>query len=203
VAADLDDDLERSDDNVERYARLVVRQAQSRELLPFNVSAVQRVIEERARHADDSERLSMHMSSLEDLIEQADYWARERGGGEVDAGDVGKAVSEGRRRLSRLQSRIIDAIKRDTLLIDTSGECVGQVNGLSVTDLGEFRYGHPVRITATTRVGTGDVVDIEREVELGGAIHSKGMMILSSALSARYVPDLPLSLHGSVVFEQS
>jgi len=145
----------------------------------------------------------MHMSSLEDLIEQADYWARERGGGEVDAGDVGKAVSEGRRRLSRLQSRIIDAIKRDTLLIDTSGECVGQVNGLSVTDLGEFRYGHPVRITATTRVGTGDVVDIEREVELGGAIHSKGMMILSSALSARYVPDLPLSLHGSVVFEQS
>jgi predicted ATP-dependent protease len=102
-----------------------------------------------------------------------------------------------------MQSRVIDAIKREILLIDTSGECVGQINGLSVTDLGEYRYGHPVRITATTRIGTGDVVDIEREVELGGAIHSKGMMILSSALSARYAPDLPLSLHGSVVFEQS
>jgi predicted ATP-dependent protease len=203
VAADLDDDLERNDDNVERYARLVVAQARERDLLPFSASAVQRVIEERARHADDSERLSMHMSSLEDLIEQADFWARERSAGEVDAADVAKAVSERRRRFGRMQSRIIDAIKRNTLLIDTSGECIGQVNGLSVTDLREFRYGHPVRITATTRVGTGDVVDIEREVELGGAIHSKGMMILSAALSARYAPDLPLSLHGSVVFEQS
>jgi lon-related putative ATP-dependent protease len=203
VAADLDDDLERSDDNVEQYAKLVVRQAKARELLPFSAGAIQRVIEERARYAEDSERLSMHMSSLDDLIEQADYWARNRGAGTVDPEDVAKAVSERRRRFSRLQSRVIDAIKRDTLLIDTAGECVGQVNGLSVTDLGEFRYGHPVRITATTRVGTGDVVDIEREVELGGSIHSKGMMILSAALSARYAPDLPLSLQGSVVFEQS
>ena len=203
VAADLDDDLERSDDNVEQYARLVVRKAQARDLLPFNTAALQRVIEERARYAEDSERLSMHMSSLDDLIEQADYWARQHNSAEVDAGDVAKAVSERRRRLGRMQSRVIDAIKRETLLIDTSGECVGQVNGLSVTDLGDFRYGHPVRITATTRIGTGDVVDIEREVELGGAIHSKGMMILSSALSARYAPDLPLSLRGSVVFEQS
>lgn len=203
VAADLDDDLERSDDNVEQYARLVVRQAKELELLPLKTAAIQRVIEERARQAEDSERLSMHMSSLDDLIEQADYWARQRGGSEIDAEDVEKAVSERRRRFGRLQSRIIDAIKRDTLLIDTSGECIGQVNGLSVTDLGEYRYGHPVRITATTRIGTGDVVDIEREVELGGAIHSKGMMILSSALSARYAPDLPLSLRGSVVFEQS
>ena len=203
VAADLDDDLERSKDNVEQYAALVMRRAEAGELLPLNTAAIQRVIEERARHAEDSERLSMHISSLDDLIEQADYWARQRGAAEVDAGDVGKAVSERRRRLSRMQSRVIDAIKRETLLIDTSGECVGQVNGLSVTDLGEFRYGHPVRITATTRIGTGDVVDIEREVELGGAIHSKGMMILSSALSARYAPELPLSLQGSVVFEQS
>jgi predicted ATP-dependent protease len=97
----------------------------------------------------------------------------------------------------------MDAIQRDILLIDTSGARVGQVNGLSITDLGEFRYGHPVRITATTRMGTGKVVDIEREVELGGAIHSKGMLILSSALTSRYCPDTPLSLHGSVVFEQS
>ena len=203
VAADLDDDVERSDANVEQYARLVLRQAAELETLPLGTTAVQRVIEERARKAEDNERLSMHMSSLDDLIEQADYWARQRGGSEIEAADIEKAVSERRRRFSRMQSRIIDAIKRDTLLIDTSGECVGQVNGLSVTDLGEYRYGHPVRITATTRVGTGDVVDIEREVELGGAIHSKGMMILSSALSARYAPDLPLSLRGSVVFEQS
>ena len=111
--------------------------------------------------------LRKEINKLEDLIEQADYWARQRGAGEVDPGDVAKAVNERRRRFGRVQSKVIDAIKRETLLIDTSGECVGQVNGLSVTDLGEFRYGHPVRITATTRVGTGDVVDIERRQVAG------------------------------------
>jgi len=203
VAADLDDELDRSDENVRSYARLIARAAQRNGLLPLGGTAIRRVIEERARRADDSERLSTHMSSLQDLLLQADHWARQRGATAVEVDDVVRATVEGRRRLSRVQARTIDAIKRDTLLIDTSGACVGQVNGLSVVDLGEFRFGHPVRITATTRIGTGDVVDIEREVELGGAIHSKGMMILSSALSSRYASDTPLSLHGSVVFEQS
>jgi predicted ATP-dependent protease len=98
---------------------------------------------------------------------------------------------------------MVEAIERETLLVDTSGASIGQVNGLSVLDLGEFRFGHPVRITATTRVGTGEVIDIEREAELGGAIHSKGMMILSAALSSRYAAEIPLSLHASVVFEQT
>jgi predicted ATP-dependent protease len=98
---------------------------------------------------------------------------------------------------------LVREIERNTLLIDTDGACIGQVNGLSIVDMGEFRFGHPVRITATTRIGTGGVVDIEREAELGGAIHSKGMMILSAALSSRYARDIPLSLSGSVVFEQS
>jgi lon-related putative ATP-dependent protease len=203
VAADLDDDLERSDDNIRQYARLITSQARSRELLPLTDTAIQRVIEERARRAGDSERLSMHMRSLDDLLVQADLWARRRNSDKLELEDVVKALSERRGRWSRIQSKTIDAIKRDTLLIDTSGECIGQVNGLSVVDLEAYRFGHPVRITATTRIGTGDVVDIEREVELGGAIHSKGMMILSAALSSRYAPETPLSLHGSVVFEQS
>jgi predicted ATP-dependent protease len=98
---------------------------------------------------------------------------------------------------------VLEAIHRDILLIETSGARVGQVNGLSIVDLGEFRYGHPMRITATTRMGTGEVVDIEREVKLGGAIHSKGVLILSSALMSRYASETPLSLHASIVFEQS
>jgi predicted ATP-dependent protease len=203
VAADLDDDLERNDQNVQQYARMIASQAQSSNLLPLSAEAIQRVIEERARRAGDSERLSMHMRSLDDLLVQADLWARRRNSDRLDLEDVLKALSEKRSRWSRIQSKTIDAIKRDTLLIDTSGQCVGQVNGLSVVDLEAFRFGHPVRITATTRIGTGSVIDIEREVELGGAIHSKGMMILSAALSSRYAPETPLSLHGSVVFEQS
>jgi len=203
VAADLDDDLERSDDNVENYALLIASRARDRELLSFSKPAIQSVIEQRARRADDGERLSMHMRSLDDLLMQADYWARRRDSELVEVNDVVKALKQRDRRLDRVQMKVLDAIKRDILLIDTSGARVGQVNGLSVVDLGGHRFGHPMRITATTRIGTGDVVDIEREVELGGAIHSKGMMILSAALSSRYAADMPLSMQGSVVFEQS
>ncbi|MBT8100494.1 MAG: AAA family ATPase, partial [Gammaproteobacteria bacterium] len=203
VAADLDDDLERSDEHVAEYARMIAGRVSDRQLLPFDRAAVARVIDQRARTADDSERLSMHMRSLDDLLAQADYWARHRESDLVEAEDIGTAIEQQRKRLNRTQIKVIDAIDRQTLLIDTEGACVGQVNGLSVIDLGEYRFGHPVRVTATTRIGTGDVVDIEREVELGGAIHSKGMMILSSALASRYVSDHPLSLHASVVFEQS
>ncbi len=203
VAADLDDDMKRTPENVEAYSSFVEHRIRDIELLPFESSAIGRVIEHRARQADDSERLSTNVRSLDDLLIEADHWARQRSAKHVSADDVIEAIDRKKARLSRVQARIVDAIERDTLLIDTSGGRIGQVNGLSVMDLGDFRFGHPVRITATTRVGTGDVVDIEREVELGGAIHSKGVMILSSALSSRYAPDTPLSLHGSIVFEQS
>ena len=203
VAADFDDVLDRSDDNVQAFAQITNHRIASCELLPFEAPAVARVIEQRVRGAEDSERLSMDIRSLDDLLTQADYWARQRGASSVSFDDVIQAIKRHEHRLSRVEERVVDAIQRETILIDTSGSCVGQVNGLAVVDLGEYRFGHPVRITATTRIGTGDVVDIEREVELGGAIHSKGMMILSAALSARYAPEIPLSLHGSVVFEQS
>lgn len=203
IAADLDDDLPRTDENVEAYLLLVADRIRERKLLPFSRDAMQKVMEQRARRAEDSQRLSMHMRSLEDLLTQSDYWARQSGTEQVVASDVSKAIKEIARRLGRTQEKIAEAIQRNTLLIDTDGACVGQVNGLSVIDLGEFRFGFPVRITATTRIGAGKVVDIEREVELGGAIHSKGVMILSAALSSRYASEVPLSLHGNVVFEQS
>jgi lon-related putative ATP-dependent protease len=203
VAADFDDDLERSTDNVRAFAKLVTNRIHSNRLLPADATAVEKIIEERARRAGDSERLSTHIRSLDDLLVQADYWARQRKASRIGVEDVAEALQRREYRLSRVQEGIVDAIDRETLLIDTSGSCVGQVNGLSVLDLGEYRFGHPVRITATTRLGTGAVVDIEREVDLGGAIHSKGVMILSSALSSRYAREIPLSLHGSIVFEQS
>jgi lon-related putative ATP-dependent protease len=203
VAADLDDDLERTDENVEAYASLVAERIREKDLLPFSLDAMQKVLEHRARRADDGERLSMHMGSLEDLLTQSDFWARKRESQSVESRDVMRTIDAMAHRMSRMPTRIIDAIDRNTLLIDTEGACIGQVNGLSVIDLGDFRFGHPVRITATTRIGAGKVVDIEREVELGGPVHSKGVMILSAALSARYARELPLSLHAHIVFEQS
>jgi lon-related putative ATP-dependent protease len=203
VAADLDDELERSPDNEAAFVAQVAARIRERDLLPFDRSAVQKIVEQSARRAADSERLSMHMSSLEDLLTQANFWASQSGSDRVNAGHIRQAVDEMARRLGRMQGRIQDAMQRDILLIDTSGDRVGQVNGLSVIDLGEYRFGHPVRITATTRVGSGRVVDIEREVELGGPIHSKGVMILSAALAARYAREQPLSLNAHIVFEQS
>jgi lon-related putative ATP-dependent protease len=203
VAADLDDDMERTPANVRCFAELITDRIGNHELLTFDEAAVRRVIEQRARQAGDSERLSTNIRSLDDLLLEADYRARERGATSVSIDDVIAAIRHRKQRLSRAQERIVDAIRRKTLLIDTAGECVGQVNGLSVVEFGDYRFGFPARITATTRVGTGDVVDIEREVKLGGAIHSKGVLILSSALSARYAKDMPLSLQGSIVFEQS
>ena len=203
VAADLDDELKRTDENISAFTHLVATLIEDKNLLPFSRSAVQRVIEQRMRWAEDSERLSLHMRSLEDLLVQADFWAKKRDAEVVDAEDVAKASEETIRRISRTQSKILDAIERDILLVDTEGACVGQVNGLSIIEIGEFMFGHPVRITATTRLGSGKVVDIEREVELGGAIHSKGVMILSSLLSSRFARDVPLSMHANIVFEQT
>jgi lon-related putative ATP-dependent protease len=203
VAADLEDELPRSEDNDNAYARLVAARIRQAGLLPFDRQAVERVVEERARDAEDSERLSLYMRSLNDLLAQADHWARHRGASVVETRDLDQAIEEHERRLSRIQMRVLDEMRRETLLIDTSGSRIGQINGLSVAEFAGYRFGHPVRITATTRMGTGDLVDIEREVDLGGAIHSKGMLILSSALAARYAPSAPFSLQGSVVFEQS
>jgi lon-related putative ATP-dependent protease len=203
VAADLDDELQRTDDNVEAFAYLVADRIGELELLPFGRGAVRRVIEQRARHAEDSERLSMLMRSLEDLLVQSDYWARQRQAEVVEEEDVATAIENIVRRMGRPQAKVIDSIERGILLIDTQGECVGQVNGLSVVSLGEYEFGHPIRITATTRMGSGKVVDIEREVELGGAIHSKGVLILSAMLSARYAREVPLALQGNIVFEQT
>ena len=203
VAADLDDEIERSAENVGHYSRLVADRARTADLLPLGESGVRHVIEQAARRAGDSERLSMHIRSLDHLLIQADHWARQRGAATIEGEDVARAIEKHDYRMSRSKSRVLDAIKRDVLLVDTAGEQVGQVNGLSVVQLGDYRYGHPVRITATTRMGTGQVVDIEREVKLGGAIHSKGVLILSSALTSRYARETPLSLHASIVFEQS
>jgi len=203
VAADLEDDVKRDADNVAALALVAADRIRQRGLLPFARPALERVIEEMSRTAQDGERLSTHMQSLDDQLDEAQHWARQRKSDLVEREDVDKAIVQGIRRLDRAQTRLLEAIERDLVLIDTEGARVGQVNGLAIVDFGKLRFGHPVRITATTRLGSGEVVDVEREVELGGAIHSKGMLILSSALSARYATDSPLSLRASVVFEQS
>ena len=203
VAADFDVQMHRTPDNELSYGRLIGTIARQEGLRPFDRRAVARVIEHSARTLGDGERLSVHMQSLTDLLRQADYWAAQNGNGTVTSADVQRAIDAWIYRSDRMRERIQEEIGRGTILIDTDGEKVGQVNGLSVIQLGEYAFGRPSRITARVRLGKGEVVDIEREVEMGGPIHSKGVLILSGFLGARYVTDQPLSLSASLVFEQS
>ena len=203
VAADFEDEIVRDAEAQQMYARLIATIAADEKLLPFDRSGVARAIEHSARLAGDVEKLSAHMQQLTDLLRASDYWARQAGRVAVSAADVVHTIDTQVRRADRMRERMLEEILRGTLLIDTSGARVGQVNGLAVLDIGDFAFGMPTRITATARLGDGHVVDIQREVELGGAIHSKGVLILASYLAARYAADQPLSLSASLVFEQT
>jgi predicted ATP-dependent protease len=160
-------------------------------------------MEESARHAGDSERLSADIRQATDLMREAHYWASQSGKELIGAEEVQQAIDGGIRRASRYRDRMHEEMLRNTLVVETSGARVGQVNGLAVMQLGGFAFARPQRITATVALGSGKVVDIEREVELGGPLHSKGVLILAGFLSSHYVKDQPLSLSASLVFEQS
>ena len=203
VAVDFEDEMPRTDESHLLYARTIGSIARKEGLLPLDRTAVARVIEQSSRMAGDAARLSTHTMTLADLLREADYWAAGEDLKAVTARNIQQAIDAQNRRADRMRTRYLEQIREGTILIDTSGERVGQINGLSVIMLNQFSFGHPTRITARVRLGRGEVIDIEREVALGGPIHSKGVMILSSFLGSRYAIDYPLSLSASLVFEQS
>jgi len=203
VAADFEEEIDRSAEHDLLYARQIASQCRAKQLHPLDRQAVARVIEHGARQVGDAEKLSTHMLSLVGLLQEADYWARQDERQVISREHVQQAIDQQIHRHDRLRQRIYEEIRRGTILIDTEGQQVGQVNGLSVLSLGNFAFAQSSRITATARLGDGDVVDIEREVKLGGAIHSKGVLILSAFLASRYASERPLSLSASLVFEQS
>jgi len=203
VAVDFEDDLSWNSETSTAYAQLIATIARREKLRPLDGGAVGLVIEHGARLADDATKLSMRIGQMADILRESDYWAGQAGRDLVDAACVQQAIDAQRRRGDRVPVRVQEMIQRGLVLIDTSGAKVGQVNGLSVASLGTTTFGKPTRITAKVRVGRGEVIDIERQVELGGPIHSKGVMILSAFLAARYASQQPLSLWASLVFEQS
>ncbi len=203
VCADFDEDLDRTPESCQMYAHFVASVARGEHLLPLTRAAVARVLEEAVRMADDANRFSMHVRSLTDVLRESDFAAKNRGVAIIDSGDVDLAIESQRRRSDRMRERIHAGIRRGTIHIETEGQKIAQVNGLSVTQLADVRFGQPSRITATFRLGHGEVIDIEREAELSGPSHSKGVMILASFLGNRFAKELPLSLSASLVFEQS
>src|SRR5512145_1896077 len=172
-------------------------------LLPFSREAVAAVIDYAGRLAEKKGKLSLRFSDISDLVREASFWAGRDNSTAVDAVHVDKALDEKVYRANLLEERIQELLTDGTILVDVSGSVIGQVNGLSVYDLGDFSFGKPSRITARAYLGKAGVVDIEREAKLSGRIYNKGVLILSHYLGGKYAQERPLSLSASLAFEQS
>ena len=203
VPADFSDDMDRSEASELDFCRYIAALQREEQLAVLDRGAVARVVDFASRLSEDGAKLSIHRRALADLLRESHYWAERRNAAVISGADVRQAVEAKIQRADRVRERVYEEIQRGTLMVSTVGAVTGQVNGLAVTQLGGFSFGAPTRITARTRLGRGQLVDIEREVKLGGPIHSKGVLILQSFLGARYAAERPLSLHASLVFEQS
>lgn len=203
VPADFEDEMARSKRNIEQLARWLAATIRKDGLKHISRDGVARLMEQSARRAGDSERLSADIHHAKDLVREAHYWAGQNGSDLIGATEIQLAIDARDRRGSRIRDRMQEELIRETFLVETSGERVGQINGLAVMQLGEMAFGRPQRITAAVTLGTGELVDIEREVKLGGPLHSKGVLILGGFLRSHYLTDRPLSLSASLVFEQS
>ncbi|RMF32096.1 MAG: ATP-binding protein, partial [Chloroflexi bacterium] len=203
VKADFATQMDRTPETEYQYALFVRTICQEDGLLPFDRGAVAQVIEHSSRLVEDQHKLSTRFGEIADLVREASFWASRNGHSVVTADDVRRAIKEKTFRSNLLEERIKELITQGTVMIDTTGERVGQINGLSVILLGDYTFGRPSRVTANTFVGKAGVVNIEREVELSGPIHSKGVLILSSYLGRKYAQNAPLTLSASLVFEQS
>lgn len=203
LQADFDDAIVASDEAVSQFVDRIDAIARSSGFLPLDRAAIKRLLVEATRLAEDTNKLSLNTDKLADIVREADHIAGCNSTNKIKAADIDAAIENAELRAARPRELTHEAISRGTLLIETSGRVVGQINALSVFQIGEFRFGRPSRVTAQVRAGRSKVVDIEREVELGGPLHSKGVLILSSYLATHYALDAPLALWASIVFEQS
>ena len=203
VSADFARTANRDDDNIRSYARMVTAVQRECGTRALDKAAVGRIIEQASREADDAEKLSLHLGDMRDLLSESNYWAGKAGRELILLEDVEQALAKQDYRQDRYRELMQEQVLRGIKMIDTEGNRVAQVNALSVLQTGGFRFGQASRITATARLGRHGVVDIEREARLGGELHSKGVMILSSYLASHYAANQPLPLAASLAFEQS
>lgn len=203
VMADFDTQMDRSEQNMVKYAKFICGQCEQENLLQFHRTAVAKVVEYSSELVGDQSKLSTRFIDVVDIVREASYWASQNGKERVYAEDVKKAIEEKIYRSNRIEKRLQEFLDNGTIMVDTEGAVVGQVNGLAVMQTGDHAFGKPARITARTFLGNAGVINIEREVKLSGRIHDKGMLILSGYLGSKYAQDKPISLSASICFEQS
>ena len=203
VEADFGILMDRTPENEIEYAKLIGSLSKKKNLRSLNKQAVARVIEYSSRMADDTEKLTAHIASIGDLLREADYWARKSKANQIGQNHIEQAIEAQIYRNDRIKQAMLEQIEKGTILMDVKGKRVGQINGLVVYNFSRFAFGRPTRITAQVRIGRGEFLNIEREIEMSGPIHTKGMLILQALLSNRFAKYTPLSLSASIVFEQS
>ena len=202
VKADFEVDFERTPENIVGLASVIHSQCDRAGMHCFSDAAVARLIEHSSRQVEDQRRLSGNIGALLDLVRQADYWAGQDGSEEVRLKHVERALEEREFRSSLVRDRLQQLIEEGTIFIDTEGAKVGQINALSVYDLGDIMFGRPSRITCVASAGRGTIVNIERETDMAGRTHNKGFLILRGFLADRFGQDMAMALHASLTFEQ-
>ena len=203
VEADFGVLMDRNDKNEIEYAKLIASLSKKKNIHSLNKQAVARVIEYSSRLTDNTEKLTAHVSSIGDLLMEANYWADKSHAHQIGKIHIEQAIDAQIYRSDRIKKAVLEQIDTGTILMDVKGKRVGQINGLVVYNFSRFSFGKPARITTQVRLGRGEFVNIEREIELSGPIHSKGVLILQALLANRFAKNTPLSLSASIVFEQS
>jgi lon-related putative ATP-dependent protease len=203
VKADFDSRIARTDESMLDFAMFVASHCKNENLVPFDRSGVAKLLEHSARSVEDQGRLSCQFMEISDLIREASFWARNEQSPVVTREFVSKAIEEKVYRSNRIEERMQELFEDGTILCDTNGAEIGQINGLSVLSLGDYMFGRPSRVTARVYMGRGGMVNIEREVKLSGPIHDKGVLILTGYLGGKFAHDKPLSFSASICFEQS
>lgn len=203
VEADFGVIMDRNHDNEVEYAKLIGSLSKKKHLRSLNRQAVAKVIEYSSRLADDSGKLTAHIASIGDLLREADYWARHSKANQIGKNHIEQAIDAQTYRCDRIKQEMLEQIDEGTILLDVEGKRVGVINGLVVYNFSRYSFGKPARITTQVRMGSGEFLNIEREIEMSGPIHTKGVLILQSLLANRFAKMSPLSLNASIVFEQS
>ncbi len=203
VRADFDTSMEKNADSIHQFAEFIKLKKDEDKLMPFDRTAVAALVEYAVRLSGRQEKISTSFPAITDLIREADYWASQDNKKVVQEQHVDKAIEAKVYRSNMIEEHIQEMIDRGTLMIDVDGEVIGQVNGLAVYDLGDYMFGKPSRITASTSMGRSGIINIEREAELSGNTHDKGVLILSGYLRKKYAQDKPLTVSASIAFEQS
>jgi ATP-dependent Lon protease len=203
IRADFDSEMPNAEKSISSYVSFMKSLCEHEHLGTFDLSGAAEVIEYGVRLSGNQHKLSTRFSRLADVIREASYWSANSGGSNITAEHVRRAIDERIERVKMVEEKIQEMIIEGSILIDTEGEVVGQVNGLSVYQLGEYEFGKPSRITAKTAMGRAGIINIEREASMSGPTHNKGVLILGGYLRGKFAQDKPLVLSASIAFEQS